>query len=489
MKITHCKSLSNLNGDILIPIHKGMKPLNEYSQTTELIGNNQDLFLEDVLKSSGSVRTFYKDNHRIIFLDLGKRVDFGSMYKSFRSFSQKQKAILKNLAGIVFLDESIAHETLLEAAINGLLTGTYDIGLYKSEKSDSFNFDDTSLAIYTDQLSEQSISEISLKATYIAETQKRVMDLVNITGNKKSPESFEEWAKQSASSYGYESEIYDLERIKKEGMFAIEAVNRGSEFPAKFIILRYKPKKSGSYPKIGLVGKGITYDTGGLSIKASEGMMYMKCDMAGSAAVFGAVEAAAKLQIPVEITATIPVTDNLVDTLSIKPGDVIGSYSGKTIEVLNTDAEGRLILADALSWITKNTDVEHVIDLATLTGAAVRSLGYHAAALMGNDEKLVTSLLEAGQSTGEKLWEFPLWEEYFDDLQSDVADLKNIGTKPLAGQITAAKFLEQFIGDHASWAHIDIAGTSFGDTEFGKSKSATAFGVRLLISYMESLSK
>jgi leucyl aminopeptidase len=213
----------------------------------------------------------------------------------------------------------------------------------------------------------------------------------------------------------------------------------------------------------------------------------MKSDMAGAATVMGTIEAAARLKLPVSLTVAIPVTDNLIDARSVKPGDVIGSYSGKTIEVIDTDAEGRLILADALAWLVKNSDTKHLVDVATLTGDAVRSLGFHAAALFSNNNDLAAQLTAVGSRCGERLWQLPLWEEYLEELGSDVADLRNLGTKPVGGAITAAKFLEQFVGNHPSWAHLDVAGTAFGDTEFGKQKNATGFGIRLLVSFIEDV--
>jgi leucyl aminopeptidase len=253
------------------------------------------------------------------------------------------------------------------------------------------------------------------------------------------------------------------------------------------IVLEYKGvSKKSSSGRIGLVGKGITFDTGGISIKPSANMGYMKSDMAGGAAVIGAVTVAASLKLPLHIVGIIPIAENSVDACSIRPGDVISSYSGKTIEVIDTDAEGRLILADALSYLIKKYNPETIVDLATLTGNCIQILGSAGAGLFTKNDHLAKELLDAGTSTDEKLWALPLWEEFASEMQSDIADIKNLSTKPVAGAITAAKFLEVFTDNHTSWAHIDIAGVAFTDNEFSRQRNATAFGVALLTRFFEN---
>ena len=216
-------------------------------------------------------------------------------------------------------------------------------------------------------------------------------------------------------------------------------------------------------------------------------MHYMKSDMGGAAAVMGAIDLIARLQLPVNVVAIIPVAENSVDSLSIRPGDVIQSHAGKSIEVIDTDAEGRLILADALSYIQEHYSPEVLIDLATLTGSCVATLGDEAAGLFTNDDALADSISQAGDSTQERVWRLPLWESYQDALDSDIADVKNFSGKPVAGAITAAKFLEYFIKEPQKWAHLDIAGVAFGNTDHAKMKSATGYGVRLLVDFARSL--
>jgi leucyl aminopeptidase len=234
------------------------------------------------------------------------------------------------------------------------------------------------------------------------------------------------------------------------------------------------------------VGKGVTFDTGGLSIKPSTNMHYMKSDMGGAAAVLGTMEAAARLQLPLHLYGIVPSTDNSVDARAVKPSEVISSYSGRTIEVIDTDAEGRLILADGLAFTVRNHRPEVVIDLATLTGSAVRTFGYQVGALFSNNDELANALFDAGETSGERVWRLPLHAAYAEEMKSDIADIKNLGSRPVAGAITAAKFLEFFIGDHPRWAHLDIAGVAFGDSPFATGKVATGFGIRLLLTYLLS---
>jgi leucyl aminopeptidase len=252
--------------------------------------------------------------------------------------------------------------------------------------------------------------------------------------------------------------------------------------------MEYKPEglKSKS-PSLGLVGKGISFDTGGISIKPSANMGYMKCDMAGAAAVIGAIELAAKLKLNIHVVGVVPAAENSVDANAIRPGDVISSYSKKSIEVLDTDAEGRLILADGLAYIIKNHDPEYIIDLATLTGSCVATLGYHASGMFTHNDEMANTLAMAGESVNERVWRLPLWEDYAVEMNSDIADIKNLSGKPVAGAITAAKFLEFFTSDHKKWVHLDIAGVSFTDSEFAKTRTATAYGVRLLTEFMKKI--
>ena len=236
---------------------------------------------------------------------------------------------------------------------------------------------------------------------------------------------------------------------------------------------------------VGLVGKCVLFDTGGISIKGSENLHYMKSDMGGATAVIGALIAAAKMKLPVNIIAILPITDNAISNTVYIPSDVITAYNGKTIEVLDTDAEGRMTLADGLSYLAKNYKTDALIDLATLTGSSVRMFGYTCGAYFSNNDSLKKSLEHSADETNQRLWNLPLWDIWKEDFTYDVADFKNISSKPFGDCIVAGKFLEQFVMNHPNWAHLDIAGVAFGNVRYMKEKGATGYGVQLLVDFLE----
>ncbi len=428
---------------------------------------------------------------RLYLLGLGEKPGAAEVMAAFRSFAFKRKTSLPAELGISFTENKVGIPipAAVEAAVNGMMLGFYDIGLYKTEekKESEKPVANAKVDVFVPEEFAEAAQLAIEKGSAFARTQLEIFDLVNAPANKKTPQTLADWAVQSGERYGYSVKIFEKAEIESLGLHALLAVNRGSENPPTFIVMEYLPKGKTPLKKIGLVGKGVTFDTGGLSIKPSAGMHYMKTDMGGAAAVMGTVEMAAKLQLPVHLIAAVPATENSVDAKSIRPGDVIGSYSGKTIEVIDTDAEGRLILADGLSYLSKNFQPDVLLDLATLTGSCIRTLGYYAGGLFSNNDDLVSQLVQASNATGERLWRLPLWDDYKKEIKSDVADVKNFSGNPSAGAITAAKFLEMFTGNHAAWAHMDIAGVAVADSEFSSQKSATGFGVRLLIAYLEGL--
>ena len=306
-------------------------------------------------------------------------------------------------------------------------------------------------------------------------------DLVNQPGNVKSPEYMAQRARQIAEEAGLMCAVLERPELEEQGMGALLGVAQGSIREPRLIVLEYRGGREDAKP-VALVGKGVVFDAGGISLKPAEKMDEMKMDMAGGAAVFGTLYAAALLKLPVNLVGVVPAVENLPSGSAIRPGDILTSLSGRTIEVLNTDAEGRLILADALTYV-KRFDPRVVIDLATLTGACIIALGHHASAVLGNHSGLVQQLLKAGEASGERLWQLPLWSDYGAQLKSDVADVKNIGGRP-AGTITAAAFLQKF-ADGRTWAHLDIAGTAWEEKgRPGVPKGGTGVGVRLLIEYL-----
>jgi leucyl aminopeptidase len=427
-----------------------------------------------------------------LLLGLGSKPTFGSVFKACQQLAAKKAQLFTKKMSLSWLcgNEHVEAVRLTESIINGLMLGAYHQGVYKTEQSKEHSLlqSDTRMSIHIEERQLTLAKEAVKRAEVIGQAQVEMMTLVNAPANHKHPHDIAKWAMASADKYGYRAEVWGKERITKEGMYGLLAVNQGSPEPPAFIIVEYQGKATnGHLPKVGLVGKGVTFDTGGLSIKPSGNMHYMKSDMGGAAAVLGTLEVAARLALPVHLIGVIPSTDNSVDAHAVKPSDVISSYSGKTIEIIDTDAEGRLVLADGLSYMVRQHHPQILIDLATLTGASVRSLGYQAAALFSNDDQLAHHLEMAGDKTGERLWRFPLWDEYGDQMKSDVADIKNFSGLPIAGAISAAKFLEFFIDEHPSWAHLDIAGVAFGDVPYSGGKAATGYGVRLLTEFLSDL--
>jgi len=322
-------------------------------------------------------------------------------------------------------------------------------------------------------------AEMALEdATAIIRGVRVARELGNLPGNICTPTYLAEQARAlGKESRSLKVTVLEEAQMKKLGMGSLLSVSRGSREPAKLISIEYKGGEKGEKPVV-FVGKGVTFDSGGISIKPGAAMDEMKFDMCGAASVIGTLTACAQLELPINVVGVIPATENLPDGLASKPGDIVTSMSGQTIEVLNTDAEGRLILCDALTWSNKfKPDV--VIDIATLTGACVIALGGHAAGLLANDEALQDDLLDAGKASGDRAWPLPLWDEYQEQLDSNFADMANIGGRE-GGTITAACFLSRFTGDYR-WAHLDIAGVAW---KSGQDKGATGRPVPLLTQFL-----
>ncbi len=393
---------------------------------------------------------------------------------TFRKAFSDHKKFLSDTP-VIDLSECGAHT---EPAMRGLALSDYKIGTFK--EAERMDTDPGETTVYYLGGSPETAEEASVRA----DVQMRIMHLVDLPAADKTPEMLGDFAAESARRFGYQCEVWDKSKLEHLGMHAINAVGRGSDRPPVLIISRYRGKPEDKTVHAAVLGKGVTFDTGGISIKPSENLHYMKCDMAGGAAALGAVEVAARLKLRVNLTVVVPAAENAVDARSFLPGDVIHSYSGKTIEILNTDAEGRLILADALAWTVKHEKPATIVDLATLTGSAVRALGKEAAALYSDDLKLRDALMKAGEHTGDKLWPMPLSSDYDHHLHSDIADVSNLSQNPTAGSVAAAKFLQVFTDKHPSWAHIDMAGPSFTDSPFAKMKSASGYGVQLLFEFL-----
>ena len=472
---------------IIFPLVDNEKLAENLSKIAKHVGLSAETLQQDFKAGTKETLVLYgaiEGLEKVYLLGLGKAPKAIDFVKVFRSFFYNLKKKLPKNIGLKLKLAGL--EAFTEQIVNGICLAEYEVGAYKTDAKRVAEFF-TEEAILEIQVAENCLESAEKSAEIgqsIAETQARIMTLVDAPANFKYPQKLAEFALESGKKYGFEVKVYDEKQCLELGLHALLAVGRGStENPARFIVMEYV-NLSGKGKKVGLVGKGVTFDTGGISIKGSASMSYMKSDMGGAGAVLGAMELAAKLKLSVHLIGVIPTTENCVDGNALKPSEVISSYSGKSIEVIDTDAEGRLVLADGLAYIKKNFEPEIIIDLATLTGNCIAALGYAAAGLLSNNDELANQLLEIGQETGEKLWRLPLWDDYKDMMNSDVADIKNLSSAPVAGAITAAKFLEFFIDSHANWAHLDIAGLAFGDSEFAKMKSATAYGVNLLTAFL-----
>ena len=379
-----------------------------------------------------------------------------------------------------FARTGLSSEHNAQTLVEGMLLGLYQFKEFKTQKNDPGDKKLTNCILLAGTDSElPGAKKGAEQAEIISQAVCLARDLVSRPSNMATPEHLARTAKAIAAQHGLSCSILDMQQIEKLKMGAFASVARGSDEPARFIILEYKPRLIKSAPTIVLVGKAITFDTGGVSIKPAHGMEEMKTDMAGGAAVLGALQAAAALKLPVHVVGLIPATENMPSGHALKPGDIVKSMSGKTIEIISTDAEGRLILADALTYAQRYKPAA-IIDLATLTGACVIALGHAASGLMATDDRLVKKIRAAADATGEKVWQLPLYEEYAEQIKSDVADLKNTGGRS-AGTITAGYFLKEFAGP-APWAHLDIAGTAWTTKPLPcAAKGATGVGVRLLI--------
>ena len=417
---------------------------------------------------------------RVVLAGLGRREEFD--LEKWRGASAKavqfiRDSGLKQLACPLGRFDTFSLGELSESFVTGFLLGTYQYNDFKTLDRDKIKeIEEVILLGETDE-EVHGIGEGLRVGRIISEAVCMARDLVNGPSNRVTPTALAEKAREMARDHAMEIQVLEMSEAEAMGMGAFAAVAKGSQEPGKFIVLEYN--KGRELDTIALVGKGITFDSGGLSIKPSDKMERMKDDMSGAAAVMAAMGAAAQLRIPFHLVGIMPATENLPDGKAYKPGDILKTLSGQTVEVISTDAEGRLILSDALTYSLRYQP-KAVIDLATLTGACVIALGDYIAGLFGNDEALLKRVEEASRKTGERVWRLPLWDEYFEFLQSDVADFRNSGTRS-GGAIIGAIFLSKFAGK-VPWVHIDIAGPASIEKERPYiPRGGTGVGVRLLI--------
>jgi leucyl aminopeptidase len=425
---------------------------------------------------------------RILLTGLGKKGEFD--LEKWRGAASKAGQFIRNSRIRQFTFpvnklEGFSEEELTESFITGLLLGIYQFNKFKTLERDKIKEIGEIILLGERDEEIKWISHGLKTGQIISEAVCMARDLVNGPGNEITPTVLAEKAYQIAKDHKMEIQVFDVSEAEAMGMGAFVAVAKGSQEPGKFIVLEYNKGKE--LDTVALIGKGITFDSGGISIKPSENMDRMKDDMSGAAAVLATLQAASRLQLPFHLVGIIPATENLPSGKAYKPGDILKTLSGQTVEVISTDAEGRLILSDALTYSLRYQP-KAIIDLATLTGACVVALGDFVIGLFGNDDSLLRRIEEASTKTGEKAWRMPLWDEYFEYLKSDVADFRNVGTRA-AGAIVGAIFLNQF-AEKVPWVHLDIAGpASIGKEKPYTPKGGTGVGVRLLIQLLRDWKK
>jgi leucyl aminopeptidase len=426
---------------------------------------------------------------RLLLVGVGERDEYraaqvsqfaGTAVRALRSRNVKTIGLVPRLEGDTALAAS--------AAVEGALIGLFEPDKYRTIEKEERIIE--RLVIIVEGAADEELSQGAERGRVVGESVNFTRDLSNEPGAYMTPTIMAERAQEIANQFGLQIDVLDQARMEQEGMGALLSVARGSDQPPKMMVLTYMPEGKQSVEEgedyLALVGKGITFDTGGISIKPSENMELMKYDMTGGATVLGVMRAVAQLKPPIPILGVVPSTENMPSGKATKPGDVVRAMTGKTIEVINTDAEGRLILADAVSY-AKKLGATRVIDMATLTGAVSIALGDVNTGILGTDQQLIEEVIESGREVGEKFWQLPLDKEYTKQIKSDIADIKNVGGRK-AGTITAAAFIKEF-ADGLSWAHLDIAGTAWGDeAKPFRAKGPTGVAVRTLLNFIRRAS-
>jgi leucyl aminopeptidase len=424
---------------------------------------------------------------RLLLVGLGKREKVCTdtiMRASAIAVKEAQKLKVAAISVGINGDLPLEPEVIAQFFAQGLELGAYRFWRYRTGMNDEQTFKVEQATVFS-KTGARTEAGVVIGQT-IARGVNFARDLVNGPGYAMHPPELGEEALRLGKRLNLKVTVLDMPQLVEGGFGGILAVGKGSEHEPRFIVMEYGEAKAG-VPTICLVGKGLTFDSGGLSLKPPEAMETMKSDMGGAAAVYGAMQTVAELKLPLHVVALISAAENMPSSNAYRPGDIVKSLSGKTIEVLNTDAEGRIILSDALFYAQRYKP-DAIVELSTLTGAVIIALGSHASGVMGTDQALVDQLVRAGEVSGDRVWQLPLWDEYHQMVKSEVADLKNLAGRP-AGSITAGAFLAAFVGDYP-FAHIDIAGTAWADKPvkpydtFG----GTGAGVRVLTEYLRKLS-
>lgn len=416
---------------------------------------------------------------RFLAVGLGKREDYTDdrLRKAAATVGTALRAEKVSSAAIEYLGGDALKPENVNALAEGVIMGSYQFLEYQSEKEDDPRTEIETIYILSDSADADSLQY----GIAVSEGVCLTRDLGNHPSNTATPEHLAETALSFAKASNMKVTVWDREEFTAKGFGGLAGVAQGSNRPPKFILIEYtgggKDAKT-----LGLVGKGLTFDAGGISIKPAGGMDEMKYDMLGGAAVLGIMSVVAKIQPKLNIIAAVPATENLLGGSAYKPGDVLTAYNGKTIEILNTDAEGRLILADALSYVTKHFELDGLLDYATLTGAVIVALGHRYTGLMTNNQDFAEQVKACGETTQDRVWQLPLDDEYAEDIKSKIADIKNTGAAREAGTIAAGAFLREFVGGDVPWCHLDIAGSGWlKKWRSYTPEGATGAGVRITL--------
>ncbi len=447
------------------------------------LDNALDGLITDIVENDGfkaklgETRTLYTPGRaaaRVLLFGLGKKDKFNDIQlrKAIGKAARAARGLKKTEIAIALSDLNV------EAATEGLMLGLARYTEFKADK------DATEIETITLLTSDADAQSAIARARVIAAATLKCRHLVNTPSNRKSPELFAQVAREIGDTNGMKVTVWDEQKIQDEKMGALYAVGMGSDNPPRFIVIEYAPDGTQDDAPICLVGKGISFDTGGYSLKPSASMEEMKDDMAGAGIVLGVMSALKEAGIKKRVTGIVASAENMISSNAQRPGDIVTARDGTTIEVLNTDAEGRLVLADALVWASEQKPAA-IVDFATLTGAIGIALGQEGAGLFSNDDELSAQLLKSSETVGEPIWRFPMWESYDDTMKGKISDLKNISGNRHAGSIVAAVFLRHFVGEGIAWAHLDVAAVSIVKTEKHLTAlGATGFGVRLVLDYL-----
>ena len=422
---------------------------------------------------------------RLLLMGVGERENYQPAQVSQMAGAAARFLRGKNVKTIGLITRADGDaERMTAAATEGATIGLFEPDKYRTVEKEARVIE--RLVVITEGADEEALKRGAERGRIIGESVNFTRDLANEPGAYMTPTNMAERAREIAEEFGLSVDVLDEARMEQEGMGALLSVSHGSEEDAKLIILKYTPREAPAQDEdnlLAFVGKGITFDSGGISLKPGENMELMKYDMSGGATVLGAMRAIAQLKPSIPVLGVVPASENLPSGKATKPGDVVTAMSGKTIEIINTDAEGRLVLSDAICY-AKKLGAKRILDMATLTGAVSIALGDVNTAILGTDQAFIDEVIIAGKEVGEKYWQLPLDKEYTKQIKSDIADIKNVGGRK-AGTITAAAFLKEF-ADGVSWAHLDIAGTAWGDeAKPYRAKGPTGVAVRTLIQIVE----